>query len=110
MRRGLNLTHPAERMGGVIACVFGHKSTEVQVDDESPLVAVHVDLLPRTSALLPLKYREYSESYSTTERAAGFMKGNGCTELFQFYYIFQGKVSRSSARWELDTGSRTASP
>lgn len=95
-------------MGGVIACVFGHKSTEVQVDDESPPAAVHVDLLPRTSVLLPLKYREYSESYSTTKRAAGFMKGNGCTELFSFIIFSRGKchVPALGGNWTQEAGRR----
>lgn len=100
---------PPGRMGRVITCmssVLGHKSTEVQVDDESPPVAVLQDLQPHTSTLLPVKYPENSPSrWSRTERAAGFMKGNSCSVLFQFYYSFQGKVSRSSAWWELDTGS-----
>lgn len=45
--------------GGVnryMSSVFRYKSTEGQIDDESPRVAVDVDLLPRTSTLLPLKY------------------------------------------------------
>ncbi|KAM7389292.1 hypothetical protein PAMP_023278 [Pampus punctatissimus] len=67
-------------MGGAITCMSSmswHKSTAGQVDDESPPVAVDVDLLRLTSMLLPLKSTE--------------------------------KVSRSSTRWELDTGSRTGS-
>ena len=100
----------AEGMGGVITCtngVFRHKSTEV--DDESPVAAVDVNLLPLTSMLLPLKCSECSLRATVRRRAAGFMKGNSCTVLSLFYYIFQGKVSRSSAWWELDTGSRTGS-
>ncbi len=89
--------------------VYGHKSTEGQVDDERPPVAVDVDLQPLTATLLPLKHSECSQRATVRESAAGFMKGNSCTVLFLFYYIFQGKVSRSSTRWELDTGSRTGS-
>ncbi|MEQ2247961.1 hypothetical protein ILYODFUR_014424 [Ilyodon furcidens] len=69
--QALKLNPPAETLGGVIACmssIFRHKSTGHQVDDESPPVAVGMDLLPRTWNLLPLKSQSFCESCRIYER------------------------------------------
>lgn len=82
----------------------GHKSSEDQL--------VNQDLQPLTSTPLPLNLLNVLAALQYDGGPQDLWKEIAARcffSFFLFYYIFQGKVSRSSARWELDTGSRTES-